>query len=47
MPVCELAVLRPDEVGLTPSVELLLGGVSKLPTLVSVVAGAALTPGYC
>lgn len=47
MPVCELAVGRPDEVGLTTSVELLLGGVRRLPTLVNVVAGVGFTPGYC
>lgn len=36
----ELLVVTPDELGLSPSAELLLGGVRRFPTLVSVVAGA-------
>jgi len=36
----ELLVVTPDELGLKPSAELLLGGVSRFPTLVKVVAGA-------
>lgn len=36
-----LAVFKLDVIGLMPSVEPLLGGVNRLPTLVSVVAGAA------
>jgi hypothetical protein len=35
---CELPVVTPDELGLIPSAELLLGGVNRLPTLVNVVA---------
>jgi hypothetical protein len=47
IPVWELPVFRAEVVGLVPSVELLLGGVRRLPTLVNVVAGVGLTPGYC
>lgn len=32
---------RPEDDGLRPSAEPLLGGVKRLPTLVKVVAGAA------
>lgn len=34
----ELPLVMPDEPGLMPSAELLLGGVKRLPTLVKVVA---------
>lgn len=38
-PWFETELLVSPELGLIPSAELLLGGVSRLPTLVSVVAG--------
>lgn len=34
----EVVLGTPDEVGLSPSAELLLGGVKRFPTLVKVVA---------
>ena len=38
-PWLEMELLVTPELGLMPSAELLLGGVSKLPTLVKVVVG--------
>lgn len=37
VPCCEIELfdVTPDEIGLIPSVELLLGGVRRFPTLVS------------